>query len=201
MILPLNCGTWVRTESPQELITSRRFRLDETEARLSEIRQNIAELEWEKQHAGTDDNNNASVVPAEVPTAPVDPNGSVYTEEAISLDHQLARAKRQEKRLVEYYNKQQQEFAELFATAQLLERENNDLKHKLDLFNAVRQRLDQKNMERKVRDVIASVEVLTNAFVPSEPHRDRRVLFTAIALVVCLSLSSGVAFLPARRRK
>ena len=137
----------------------------------------------------------------DVPAKPIDSNGSLHPEEEISFDHQLARAKKEEQLLHAELGKQQSEFRELFYTAQLLEKENNALKHKRDLFAAVRQRLDQKNMERNVRGVIASVEVLTGAFVPSEPHRDRRVLFTAIALVAGIALSSGVAFLPTRKRK
>jgi hypothetical protein len=190
----------IKTNSPQELITSRRFRLDETEARLSEIRQNIALLEWEKKNDGLDDNNDVPVHAAKVLAKPVDPNSSHYKKRTISLDYQLARAKREEELLVEYYNKQQREFMELFSIAQVLEKENNELNHKRDLFGAVRQRLDQKNMERNVRDVIAPVEML-QAFVPSEPYRDRRILFTVIVLVLGLGLSSGIVFLPTRRRK
>jgi len=155
-------------------------------------------LEWQKQHAAVDDNNDVPVDAAEVPTKPIDPNDSLHSEGVISVEHQLARAKKEEQLLRAEYEKEQAEFRELLATAQLLEKENNNLKHKRDLFDAVRQRLDQKNMER---NVIGPVEVLTRAFVPSEPHHDRRMLFTAIALVVGLGLSSGVTFFPARRRK
>jgi uncharacterized protein involved in exopolysaccharide biosynthesis len=189
------------TVSAEELICRKRLRLDDTQARLSELQQSIALLEWEKQHVVADDNNDVLVSAIDVPATPVDLNGSLHAEKAISVDYQLARAQKEEQLLRAELEKQRTEFNELFETAQLLEKENNDLKHKRDLFNAVRQRLDQKNMERNVRDVIATIEVLTRAFVPSEPHRDRRTLFTAIALVVGLGLSSGVVFLPGRRRK
>jgi uncharacterized protein involved in exopolysaccharide biosynthesis len=184
--------------SPEELISHNRLRLDETHARLSELQQSIALLEWEKQHAAADDKKDELVDAAEVPTPFVDPNDSLHSEGATSLEHQLARAKKEEQLLRSEYEKEQAEFRELFATVQLLEKENNNLKHKRDLFEAVRQRLDQKNMER---NVIAPVEVLTRAFVPSEPYRDHRVLFTAIALIVGLGLSSSVTFLPGRKRK
>jgi len=184
--------------SPEELISRKRLRLDETQARLNELQQSIALLEWQKQHAVADDNNDVSVGVADVPATPVDPNDSLYTKGAISLDYQLALAKREKQLLVEHYTKQQAEFEELFATAQLIEKENNVLKHKRDLFNAVRQRLDQKNMERNTP---RSIEVLTRAFVPSKPHHDRRMLFTAIALIVGLGLSSSVTFLPGRKCK
>lgn len=184
--------------SPDELISRKRLQLDDTQARLSKLQQSISLLEWQKQHDIADDNKEVSVGAIEVPTKPVDPNSSLHTEGAISLEHQLARAQKEEQLLRAEYEKEQAEFHELFATAQLLEKENNALKHKRDLFNMVRQRLDQKNMER---NVIGPVEVLTRAFVPSEPHRDRRILFSAIALVVGFGLSSGVVFLPTRRHK
>ena len=184
--------------SPEELISRNRLRLDETQARLNELQQSIALLEWEKQHAAVDDNNDVPVDAVEVPTKPIDPNDSLHSEGVISVEHQLARAKKEDQLLRAEYEKKQAEFRELFATAQLLEKENSNLKHKRDLFNAVRQRLDQKNMER---NVIGPVEVLTRAFVPSKPHHDRRMLFTAVALIVGLGLSSGVTFLPGRKCK
>ncbi len=58
--------------------------------------------------------------------------------------------------------------------------------------NAVRQRLDQKNMERNVP---GSIEVLTQASVSSEPHKDRRIVFTAMALVLGLGMGGVAAFL------
>jgi capsular exopolysaccharide synthesis family protein len=66
------------------------------------------------------------------------------------------------------------------------------------LFNAVRQRLDQKNMERNVP---ASIEVLMDAFVSSQPYNDRRIVFTAMALVLGLSMGGGAAFLRASRNQ
>ncbi len=90
------------------------------------------------------------------------------------------------------FKEQQAEFQELFESAQLLERENNALQHKRELFGAVRQRLDQKTMERNVP---GSIEVLTRASVSSEPHKDRRIVFTAIALVLGLGMGGVAAFL------
>ena len=60
--------------------------------------------------------------------------------------------------------------------------------HKRKLFDAVRQRLDQKNMERNVP---GSIEVLSQASVSSKPYKDRRIVFTAMALVIG---SIGVGF-------
>jgi len=135
---------------------------------------------------------------ARVPITTSDPNSPFYTEEGISLEHQLARTKQQEKLLLAELDKQQAAFEPLFEKAQLLKEENDALLHRRELFGAVRQRLDQKNMERNVR---GSIEVLTWASAPSEPDNDRRIVFTAMALVMGLVMGSGVAFLRARRNQ
>jgi hypothetical protein len=108
--------------------------------------------------------------------------GSSGNEEgAASRKFKMARAKQEEKLLTVDLEKQKEDFKIRFADAQSLENENNKLQHKRELFKAVRQRLDQKNMESIVP---GPIEVLTQAFAPSEPHKDRRVLYTAIVLVL-----------------
>ena len=108
-------------------------------------------------------------------------SGPDYEEELKDLEHQLAKTKYEEQLLLQEFEKQQVEFQELFESAQLLEKENNVLQHKHQLFDAVRQRLDQKHIERNVP---GSIEVLTRAFIPSEPYKDRRILYTAIVLIL-----------------
>ena len=253
------------TGTPQELVSSKGVRLDTTQARLSELRQSIAVLEWERKkledlmkQAIDDDSNDVAgrmenqakyyedaewrkrdvdvrTIQHNIATSELDPNnpdiiqatkdmkfakellrlreaqldkqwrnrlgiaagvpittaiasGLSYEERLISLEHQLARTKYEEQLLLAEFKEQQAEFRELFQSAQLLEKENNALQHKRELFSAVRQRLDQKNMERNVP---GSIEVLTRAFAPSEPHKDRRIVFTAMALVLG---SIGVGF-------
>jgi len=258
------------TEIPQELISQKRIRIDETQARLSELRNRITILE---KQAGIDDSNdvaatsidnmeeeqkpyhedaewrkldidvrtlrhqindgfltanhpdmvrmkknvefaeellrlreaqlderwrnrqkNAAGIPIEI-TGAIGPSYKVEVG-SMSLKEQLARAKQEEQLLRAEFEKQQAEFGELFQSAQLLDKENNTLRHKRELFDAVRQRLDQKNMERNVP---GSIEVLTRAFVPSQPYNDRRIVFTAMALVVSLGMGGGAAFLRASR--
>ena len=114
---------------------------------------------------------------------------SDYEEDTASRMFKLARAKEEEKLLIAELEKQKEEFKVRFADAQALENENNELQHKRELFKAVRQRLDQKNMEG---NIVAPIEVLTSAFAPSEPYKDRRILYTAIVLVLdglCITLS------------
>jgi len=286
------------TDMPQELISSRRLRLDEMEARLENLQQNIALLEWQRkkleelmQKAETADGNDIAVasadglqeqpayhedeewrqldiavrtrkheiensvlspkhpdmvrmandlkfaeellrlreaqldeqwrrrsrsLPASVPSgavasatsqgaplmvpgvhalgpmAGIGYGGLTYEEQMLFLEHQLERSKEEEKLLVAELEKQRKDFEGLFESAQLLEKENNTLAHKRELFTAVRQRLDQKNIERKVP---GSIEVLSRAFAPSKPSEDRRVVFTAMALFMGLGLGGGLAFL------
>ncbi len=188
-------GKRLGTVTPEQLVSSRRIRLDDTGARLSEMRQSIALLEWDKQRTGLDDNNDISVRAAEVTAKPVDPNGPSRMEETTSLVNQLARAKHEEQLLRRELQKQTAEFAGMFEIAQKLESQKKELKHQQDLFDAVRQRLDQKNMERNVRDAIAPVEVLTQAFAPSRPYSDPRIVLTVIALALCLGMGTATVLL------
>ena len=121
-----------------------------------------------------------------VPVTSTDAGGPDYEEELRILERQLARTKYEEQLLLPELKIQQEKFQELFDSAQLLERENKALQHKRELFKAVRQRLDQKNMERNVP---GAIEVLTQASVSSEPYKDYRILYTAIVLVLGLGLT------------
>lgn len=262
----------LETQTPEELISSKRVRLDAVQARLSELRSNVDLLEWEAaQIAGTDSNGvstpsvdtvdkrpeyyedaewrrlyfdvraiqhqmansvykpnhpdslqlakdldfakellgerevqlneqwrNRPIGVTGVPTIVAGAGSPLYREGSISLAHQLARAKQEEQLVLAEYNREQQEFATLFESAQLLDRETNALQHKRELFEAVRQRLDQKNIERNVP---GSIDVLMWAFSPSRPDQDRRVVFTAMALVFGLGMGGGVAFLRASRNQ
>jgi succinoglycan biosynthesis transport protein ExoP len=229
------------TETPQELISSKRLRLDETQARLSALRQQIAVLEWEIKHSNPDDSNNiAAVAPADsndmhskyyddAEWLRLDANVRIMrhnietslrtpkhpdtiraqkelasAEEALRLreaqlvKYQLARAKHEEELLAAELEKQQAEFIKLFDTAQSLDKQNNTLRHMHELFDAVRQRLEQKNMERNVP---GSIEVSMRAFASSRPYNDRRIVFTAMSLVLALGMGGGLAFLRAGRNQ
>ncbi len=262
----------LRTANPQELISAQRIRLDETQARFRELRQNIALLEWE--NANADDSNEVAVDTADrmerqpkyyldaewrqrdinvrtirhqidtgvygpdhpnmarakkdlkfaeelfrereaqldeqwrnrpinaagVPVTITGAGGSGYKVEIglMSPKHQLEQAKQEEELLLAEFEKQQAEFEGLFESAQILDKENNALLHKRELFSAVRRRLDQKNMERNIS---GTIEVLTWALASSQPYNDRRILFTAMALVLGLGMGGGVAFLRASRNQ
>lgn len=133
-----------------------------------------------------------------VPVATMDANGPAYEEGAVPVEHQLARAKREETLLQAESGKQQAEFKSLFESAQLLDKENNVLRNKRELFSAVRQRLDEKNVERNVP---GSIDILMGAYSRTKPASDRRVVFTAMALFAGFGLGGGVAFLRASRNQ
>ena len=260
------------TTLPQDLIANKRVRLDELQARLSQVQQDIAVLEWEIAQAGTDDGNDVEgVLAGAVDTQPpyhedmewrnldlkvrtlehqvanplYGPNhpervrlakelgfakelrqvretqlddqwderatGSVtalgtapatsifgYGGTDLAPEYRLARLERQKLLMQDDLDKQRVEFTALFDTAQLLQTESDVLKHKRELFRAVRQRLDQKNMERNVP---GSIEILTRARSSSDPVGDRRMVFTAMALVAGLGVGGGAAFLRASRNQ
>jgi len=258
----------LNTQDPKTLISSKKTRLDETQARLSDLRQRISVLEWEIKQVITNDINNMDIsiierqskyyedaewqrLDANVRTIqhnietsllkPKHPDAVrmqkdlAFAEESLKrrekqldeqwrdrpknadatqitnadasdpnyvkavIEHQLGRAKHEEKLLSEEYNIQQQKFKELFDKAQLLESENNSLLHKREVFNAVRQRLDQKNVERDVS--AGSIQVSTKAYTSSRPYNDRRIVFTTMSLVMAFGLGGGLAFLRASRNQ
>ena len=263
------------TETPQELVSSKRVRLDEIQASLNEVRQRIAILEWETMQAVTEDSNDSSVaatgseqnqskyymdaewrnldanvraIQHNIETSllkPKHPDAArmqkdlAFAEESLKLreeqldemwrdrlrdeagvpititgadglgyktevgmvlpEHQLARAKQVEQLLLAGFEKQQAEFKELFDKAQSIVKENNALQNMRELFDAVRQRLDKKNMERNVP--VGSIEVLMWAIASSQPYNDRRIVFTAMSLFLALGMGGGLAFLRASKNQ
>jgi succinoglycan biosynthesis transport protein ExoP len=259
------------TDTPQELISSKRVRLDETQARLSELQNRIAALEWQRKQIGAE-GDEASAAPANgmkkqpkyyqdeewrrldldvkriqhqmansiqgpnhpgrlrlvndlkfaeellrqretqldeqwqerlkdvaggfMTTASADGRGS--GEGGVTVEYQLALAKHEEQLLRAESDKQQGEFKSLFETAQSLERDNTELRHKRELYDAVRQRLDQKNIERNVP---GSIKVSMWAYSPTRPANDRRIVYTAMALALGFGMGGGAAFLRASRNQ
>ena len=271
----------LRTGTPEELISSKRLRLDETQARLSQVRQSIDLLQWELNRTATEDGNdvpdaaadgndvtsaaadriqtkpkyyedvewrrlddnvrtmrhniaNSLLTPNHPDSARIDkelqfaeeqlklreeqlneqwrdrlknPAGALtiagasslsYEEGLLYIEHQLARSQREEKLLADELEQQQTEFAALFESAQLLDKENNALLHQRELFSAVRQRKDQKDMERNVP---GSIEVLAPAYSSTRPYNDRRIAFTVMVMVLALGAGSGLAYLKANRNQ
>jgi uncharacterized protein involved in exopolysaccharide biosynthesis len=150
---------------------------------LLQLRETQLDKQWQNQRYKTleqDNTKSTSKMPIEITGS----DGSGYKFEVGfgSVEHQLARAKQEEKLLLETIRRDEAEFENLFKNAQLLEKEEKSLAHKQELFQAVQRRLDEKNMERNVP---GRIEVLMRAFAPSIPYKDRRFLYTAITLVLC----------------
>lgn len=164
--------------------------MDDTKNGLSALRQNISLLE-----SAMEDGNDPAVILAETRVTTTDTDAPGLKQDSISVEQQLTQAKRQEQLLKEELDKQQAKFDELFDTAQLINEENRTLEHKHNLFSVIRQRLDQIYIERKVRDVIATIEVLSEAFVSSRPYSDSRILLTGIVLALCLVMDSAIVLL------
>ena len=127
-----------------------------------------------------------------------DTSYTVSTEGVGPPDFQMEQLKHEKQLLTGEVNRKREEFKKLFESAQLLTKENNELRHKNDLFDAVRQRLDQKNMERNVR---GSIDVLMWSFVPSRPLNDRRFVYTAMAMAFSLCMGCGAAVIRASRNQ
>lgn len=158
----------IGTKTPGELISNQRVRLDQTRAKLTDIQREIAILEWQLKEP-----NNIALLEPEVSKA--------------KLEFQLAQSKYEKQLLSSELNKQSMVLNELFVAVQNYEAEDEQLKRKLNLFEAVQKRLDQKNMERNVP---VPIEVLSSAFVPSKPYNDNRILFTVIISILWLCISA-----------
>jgi len=104
------------------------------------------------------------------------------------LQQQIAQLRFRKHLLAEELREQQADWARTLDDAEALEREQQTVQRKRELFADVRQRKEEWEMERNVP---GSIEVLTRAFAPSKPLRDLRVLGTVGAVV--LGLLSGVA--------
>ncbi|OHB76971.1 MAG: hypothetical protein A2Z25_02705 [Planctomycetes bacterium RBG_16_55_9] len=259
--------TSLGTAIPEELISQKRIRLDEMQARLAGVQQNIDLLQWELNQFRAQDGNdpnlavagdmdeqpeyfedeewrrldaNVKLIQHEIEagsrkaghpdtiraqkevkfaeemlrqreaqldqqwrqrTVPITIAGADPLSRAQAVDyleHQLARAEHEKQLLLPDIDKQQTEFKKLFESAQLLEKQSVALTHKRELYDAVRQRLDQKNTERNAP---GSIEILTRAVVPSLPYNDRRIIFSVMVTVLALGLGGGVAYLRAGRNQ
>jgi uncharacterized protein involved in exopolysaccharide biosynthesis len=167
------------TLAPQELITAKRLRLDERQDRLDELQQNIERLELQVNQIA---DGNKTAVGAAGPTGA-----------SMPLKQQLALARQERKSLEAKLKKDKAAFEQLLEKAQKLEILNAQMQDKRALFDAVREIRVQRDIERG--GVARAISVLTRAFVPSKPHKDRRILYTGIALLVCLISISCVVFL------
>ncbi len=246
-----NLGRQLGTATPRELLSRRSVRLDETQARLNELRHRVATLTWKMKE--TDGSSPAASsrrkpkyhedaewrkldiavrtfrhhlesdqVEANDPAARRAQKDLEFAQELlrlreaqldeqwddqvkdlasredgpVPLEPQLALARQEEQLLRSEWEEQQEELGRLFECARSLERENADLQHKRQLYDAVRQRLDQKNIERNVPGMIE----VAPADCPSKPSQDPRLPFTAGAMLLGLCAAGSTAVLTRRRK-
>ena len=142
--------------------------------------------------------------------APTEPNVSVYmpgtkpgeffydSVEGLTLEGRLALAKEEERQLSAEVEKEQKDFDDLLEKAQEYDNISAQLLEKRQLFDAVRRRKEQKDMERNVPNSM-SISILSRAAVPTESHNDRRILYTAIVLALYLTVGSCIAILGRKR--
>ncbi|UCD49719.1 MAG: AAA family ATPase [Phycisphaerales bacterium] len=114
------------------------------------------------------------------------------------LKSRLGQAEYEKERRDEQWEQLKEDFDKLVEDAQRLEEQNGELRHMYAKASEMRQSIERRNMEQKIPHRIA---VLTWAFSRSEPEQDRRVAYTAMALVVGLGMGSGLALLRGMRNQ
>ncbi|MCD6304289.1 MAG: AAA family ATPase, partial [Planctomycetes bacterium] len=115
-----------------------------------------------------------------------------YEAQLNELKRKLSVLRHQEKLQQEHFKAMQAEFDDIFAQAENLAKATEEVRAKREVFTAVRNRLDQKQMERNVP---GAIEPLRRAQVPSRPASDRRYIMTVLALLLGLGAGFGAAVL------
>jgi len=111
-----------------------------------------------------------------------------------TLENRIKLLKYQEQLLLSDIKEQTKNFDKMFDLSQTLNRESELINYKRDLYSTLRNRIDQKDIERNVP---GSIEVLARAYPPSEPHHDRRILLTLLSLFGGLGVGVGLAYVRA----
>ncbi len=108
------------------------------------------------------------------------------------LRSQLALAQKERELLEAEVDRELDGWLRTFDSAETLARENTQIARKREVYDAVQSRLEQKRMERNVP---GAIDVLSRAVPPIKASSDRRILFTALAVLLGLSLGVGQALL------
>jgi len=111
-----------------------------------------------------------------------------------SLDRRISLLKYQEQILLKSLDQERDQFDRAFSSAQLLAKENELITHRRQIFDDVRRRLDQKDMERNVP---GSIELMAKAEPPTKPSQDRRLVFTGMALLAGLGVGLVLTYVRA----
>jgi capsular exopolysaccharide synthesis family protein len=121
----------------------------------------------------------------------VQANGPELFQDARFLEQRIRQLKYEQQLLVGDVEKERAGFERVFDTAQMLARENETIKYKQELYEKVRDRLNEKEMERNVP---GSIDILANAMSPSEPQHDRRIILSVLAILGGVGVGGVLAF-------
>jgi capsular exopolysaccharide synthesis family protein len=109
-----------------------------------------------------------------------------------NLNNQIRMMQYKRELLTTQLTNEQKRFSEIFDSARTLAKENEQIQFQRQIFEAVRTRLTEKEMERNVP---GSIESLARAYAASEPYHDRRVLYSVLAVLVGLGAGFAAALL------
>jgi capsular exopolysaccharide synthesis family protein len=108
-----------------------------------------------------------------------------------AMEEQVRQLKNDEALLQHDQKYEQAAFDKVFDTAQMLARENETIRYKREVYEKVRSRLNEKEMERNVP---GSIDILAKASPPSEPQKDRRLFFSIMTILGGFGLGLAIAF-------
>ncbi|MCP4246720.1 MAG: polysaccharide biosynthesis tyrosine autokinase [bacterium] len=107
------------------------------------------------------------------------PNGRTASLDRAALERQVNRQNNILELLDPEIERQRTKMAEVGESAKQIAQYEEETSHKRDLYQAVRSRLQVLEMESKAP---GRISVAARPFVPTEPYRDRRFLFSLMAL-------------------
>lgn len=129
----------------------------------------------------------------QVATGPVGAaiSGAATDVDLMTLRQRIELLKKEHEGVASDYNRGQRDLERDFDTRNKLAEQERELGRQRETYNAVRMRLDQKEMERNVP---GSINIMSPAFAASNPDRDRRALLSAGALFAALAAAAGLAY-------
>lgn len=111
-----------------------------------------------------------------------------------NLGNQIRLMKYKRELLANQLTDEQKRFNDIFDSARTLARENEQIQFQRQIFEAVRTRLTEREMERNVP---GSIEPLARAYASSEPYHDRRAIYSLMSILTGLAVGFGLGLLRA----
>ncbi len=119
-------------------------------------------------------------------------SGSGFLADKEVQKHRIKQLQYERELLYTNVEKERTSFKGTLANAQLLAKENDDVRQRREMYDAIRVRKDEKEMERKVP---GSIEINSQAIPSTKPSSDRRFILTLMALMGGIACGVGTAFL------